>query len=97
MRISGWSSGVGSADLLLRVWVLPEETVQHGVHGGPGVGRPLERIAVAALAGNILGAAAEIVQHLAVLRHFRQGKRSEERRVGNGCVSTCSTRGRQDH
>src|SRR5207237_2893078 len=42
---------------------------------GVGACRPLEGIAMAARAGDVLGAAAEVVQDFLALRHFRHRER----------------------
>src|SRR3546814_15877062 len=92
MRISDWSSDVCSSDLaqLLRrrlqlgevVGMVAEEVVDDGLRrrGEQPVGHPL-----AAELHHLLKRGAVAVVEL-------QEVRSEERRVGKECVSTCSSR-----
>src|SRR3546814_3955573 len=78
MRISDWSSDVCSSDLRVAV----ERQVQSQVAGLVGEGTLRERrrvVVVPVRAGAALGAGAA-------------GGRSEERRVGKECVSTCRSR-----
>src|SRR3546814_4495662 len=92
LRISDWSSDVCSSDL------------------GPGVRLRLAAVEVAAGGGRGAGAAAgageEVfdagVEGTGALRAFADGgedaqARSEERRVGKECVSTCRSRWSPDH
>src|SRR3546814_11054184 len=80
MRISDWSSDVCSSDLLRR-YALLEEMMRHtwGVLWGLAAGAFLSVIWLA-LAW--------------IWRHFGRDlvSRSEERRVGKECVSTCRSR-----
>src|SRR5438445_8512235 len=57
----------------LRLGVRLHEVVDHGLRRGVGARRPLEGIAVAAAARDVLGAAAEEVQDFLALRHLRYG------------------------
>src|SRR3546814_12279540 len=99
MRISDWSSYVCSSDLRP-----PPAT-------GPPSAQPLEGPMLAAylqlagamiLAGATVAAAKPVVAVLTVyvfgaLRFAIDAARSEERRVGNECVSTCSSRWSPSH
>ena len=59
----------------LRLRVGLHEVVDHGLRRGVGARRPLERVAVAAGAGDVLGAAAEEVHHLLALGDLRDRER----------------------
>ena len=59
----------------LRLRIRLHEVVDHRLRRGIGARRPLEGIAMAARAGDVLGAAAEVVQHFLALRHFRYRER----------------------
>src|SRR3546814_20049850 len=91
MRISDWSSDVCSSDLPC--------ALRDG--GQVGQCRDDRRVAVAVRlsatqAGRCLGISAMQIAHEADRRRrchlYRVGERSEERRVGNECVSTCRFR-----
>src|SRR3546814_13079751 len=98
MRISDWSSDVCSSDLLeairpavdLRIGIIGEQADPADA-GIPIVaeqrrdgGRPfLRHVAV-------IGLDVEAEQHAVLIE--RLARRSEERRVGKGCVSTCRSR-----
>src|SRR3546814_7627587 len=96
MRISDWSSDVCSSDLL-RVEVA-------ATRAGAGLGevdRPLARdsnvdpadVRELAADAESVGIAAGLGNHLRPLDDLR----SEERRVGKECVSTCRSRWSPDH
>src|SRR5882672_578693 len=55
------------------------EIVYYRLGGGVGAGRPLERVAVAAAAGDVLGAAGKEVHHFLALRHLRYRERNPRR------------------
>src|SRR3546814_5144268 len=79
MRISDWSSDVCSSDLLAHVQTAAAAKGDHAVVIASAVG----------------GEAGEQVGFHRVgfdLREQRGGERSEERRVGKECVSTCRSR-----
>src|SRR3546814_16536828 len=81
MRISDWSSDVCSSDLC----IFPEEPRRRAAEslGVPGPAAcPSAPGRVSLRSGSGAGATVE---------QYRDG-RSEERRVGNGCVSTCRFR-----
>src|SRR3546814_11784157 len=106
MRISDWSSDVCSSDLLLESGVFrPRNRLDPAVDGGQQVVAAAKAGAqLDALRGWICGGAAfrlagaEREELAATLRveHQRQAEvrvlRSEERRVGKECVSTCRSR-----
>src|SRR3546814_1219552 len=77
MRISDWSSDVCSSDLV-RGDVLFLPRLERALFAAPGVAALLERL--------LPGLGAE--ERLARLHQLR----SEERRVGKECVSTCRSR-----
>src|SRR3546814_19660320 len=96
MRISDWSSDVCSSDLPGIVWI-------EGALDLPGsLGRLVEgadavihvagvinaRNEAGFIAGNVAGTASMIAAAAAA----DVGRRSEERRVGKECVSTCRSR-----
>src|SRR3546814_20631643 len=113
MRISDWSSDVCSSDLANRgdrrverlgQRVIPAEAVQPCRAAGSGVGLPgAGRFALGGKGGYLVGTEQMIVDadfveiaatHEAVAAlHLR----SEERRVGKECVSTCRSRGSPFH
>src|SRR3546814_5255125 len=79
MRISDWSSDVCSSDLIAIAHVDKGTLVVHLAHGGAHALQPLENFIVCArMHRNSDQAATEC--------------RSEERRVGKECVSTCRSR-----
>src|SRR3546814_20463092 len=97
MRISDWSSDVCSSDLVDD----DEQQVADLVF------QPLGRTALVDLGTNLADLFVQLVEHLAHLRPVEapprgpllqllgappSGQRSEERRVGQGCVSTCRSR-----
>src|SRR3546814_1435468 len=86
MRISDWSSDVCSSDLI---------TVAAGVAIAiPAVAHGVARINRLAVDQNqrVFGAHAADVDLAAVAARPAGAVRSEERRVGKECVSTCSSR-----
>src|SRR3546814_13570372 len=92
MRISDWSSDVCSSDLLRPLQVGEDADVDaEFVRFAPNL------LGAALL---VLGSAVREVQaHDIDARgeHAAQHRRSEERRVGTECVSTCRSRGSQYH
>src|SRR3546814_5238208 len=76
MRISDWSSDVCSSDLLHRVVVAPVDDGGAGPCGEGGFGE-----------GH--GSSSIWISHHGLLPYC---SRSEERRVGKECVSTCRSR-----
>src|SRR3546814_15429106 len=104
MRISDWSSDVCSSDLkateqakrqMVRVPLREGRTLHHDVQGHFGAGRVVLRSASAGtgiIAGGPMRAVFESLGVQDVV-----AKRSEERRVGKECVSTCRSRGSPYH
>src|SRR3546814_3628197 len=93
MRISDWSSDVCSSDLLHgRQW-FGFALVSAGVLLSAWVPARWRGNATEPLRGAVLGAASIALMALAIVMIKRVLEtRSEERRVGKECVSTCSTR-----
>src|SRR3546814_2009538 len=88
MRISDWSSDVCSSDLLL-LQEIPRELPRRLAT------RSFAAVHVDRQAddqSSDLMSADEGEQRLGVFRKFRPPQRSEERRVGKACVSTCRSR-----
>src|SRR3546814_2385466 len=93
MRISDWSSDVCSSDLGVRAHLVVEAGVLH--RGADGVGEGAQHVQLA------LGEVDDLPEPdakrpdrpvRAVERGGVEDLRSEERRVGKGCVSTCRSR-----
>src|SRR3546814_5221164 len=94
MRISDWSSDVCSSDLAVARWL---GTVRVCLRVGTEAFRriPLHHRGVVAVRGQrvLRRARMGVLDHLEQrLRHPDEVVRSEERRVGKECVSTCSAR-----
>src|SRR3546814_4658610 len=87
MRISDWSSDVCSSDL---------DAVAHQVERGrrlPHFGRALEaEIAGLAPLAEIIDGGGQPADRPHLIAHEHGRDRSEARRVGNVCVSTCRSR-----
>src|SRR3546814_5768178 len=100
MRISDWSSDVCSSDLL-------GGKLAGGTHAGKALGSvKLDRAARDfgvfrrldnGVTGHKSGYSSAISNMRAAHRRGRRQDRSEERRVGKGCVSTCRSRWSPDH
>src|SRR3546814_17702708 len=89
MRISDWSSDVCSSDLPAIGDV--DEPGDHPQHGRlPASGRPQEDQEL--LVRNRRGELLDDLYIAAGLAYGRETQRSEERRVGKECVSTCRSR-----
>src|SRR3546814_8237212 len=92
LRISDWSSDVCSSDLRIEIEV-PHQLARFTVTLG---GRSLDpnpvRLALALGAGFALRNRREIVHVRQIVPCQRPCQRSEERRVGKECVSTCRSR-----
>src|SRR3546814_11809254 len=99
MRISDWSSDVCSSDLAF------EAAVDLARHLAPGIVKAVEnvgdRLAVLRdeeiLHRHQLGNRETVVNFDQVELFARIGDRSEERRVGKECVSTCRSRWSPKH
>src|SRR3546814_13555145 len=86
MRISDWSSDVCSSDLTVGSLI-------GGAFGSPFGGAALPSIGNIPVLGSLFGGGASAgAAEAAAL-----GLRSEERRVGKECVSTCRYRGSPEH
>src|SRR3546814_13286775 len=98
MRISDWSSDVCSSDLTLwATWIgFTPDRLSVGVRVG------FERSGLGAVHSGLIPRFPLAVRHAVyvfarlVLAH-RRALRSEERRVGKACVSTCRSRWSQYH
>src|SRR3546814_13389124 len=99
MRISDWSSDVCSSDLAVVGGEVDDEVAaiarRHGKDVGAGLAdqnivarAAVQRLGAAAAGDNVVEAVAD---GLATAAGHRQ-VRSEERRVGKECVSTCRSR-----
>src|SRR3546814_2757301 len=92
LRISDWSSDVCSSDLQGSTGTAAEGCADQAAIGPANL--LADHVAASGAQGPAdcrLGAAASVgADHAA-------SSRSEERRVGKECVSTCSTRGSQDN
>src|SRR3546814_8732806 len=100
MRISDWSSDVCSSDLVAEIVDRPDVAERRhraaqavGFLGGE-IGsdhRQLHRLFLEQR--NAKGVLQDVAQLIRIVRRGGRGKfRSEERRVGEGCVSTCRSR-----
>src|SRR3546814_11870804 len=101
MRISDWSSDVCSSDLALRPVIAPAGASAAAV---AGVAQPTEEEAIAAVRRHRLFSGTSLANATLKLGDCSPGgvgpgvtcmtqlKRSEERRVGKECVSTCRSR-----
>src|SRR3546814_11770842 len=94
MRISDWSSDVCSSDLYLSLLlakltgdVLSLRFVLFAIIGGFGVVVHLATLKMALVSGLTFPLAQMTAAYVAMTGH-----RSEERRVGKECVSTCRSR-----
>src|SRR3546814_12253462 len=93
MRISDWSSDVCSSDLLTTQFFAMKIQRYMSLHGITP--RMLGAVAEKAFANGVLADHAwrrEAVDIDTILHSQKVSERSEERRVGNECVSTCSSR-----
>src|SRR3546814_12989529 len=103
MRISDWSSDVCSSDLAARViarWRCPpmEECVAGSFESLEEIRRNRSNVAVrCGFCGHQGVVDGGILWRWFDLTRWDSRPRSEERRVGTGCVSTCRTRWSADH
>src|SRR3546814_21026241 len=93
MRISDWSSDVCSSDLLVADRVQPVT----GFDVADGIGHQRANLLVAEVSlpsvGGLVGAHRSSSMNVeSCVRSACAPRRSEERRVGNECVSTCRSR-----
>src|SRR3546814_9542216 len=90
MRISDWSSDVCSSDLFL---IARRPTGLDGPDSRQGKGLAVVPHRQGARCRELLGIEAENrAEHAERWRRLQQAGRSEERRVGKECVSTCRSR-----
>src|SRR3546814_11813923 len=101
MRISDWSSDVCSSDLFGKDDLAPIDfdDIAHDrqAKAGPGLGGVQPRAASEQFGPPFFGNAGAVildqnVDELAIAFHRHKNPRSEERRVGKECVSTCRSR-----
>src|SRR3546814_15762619 len=94
MRISDWSSDVCSSDLIERALIARAAADKNRVGGHKACERlgrsPLDHVQVGDAAGG--GIAPDAGGAVGARLYCRCAHRSEERRVGQECVSTCRTR-----
>src|SRR3546814_13576594 len=99
MRISDWSSDVCSSDLLAAPMVAEHQRADRLARGRRGhEAGDDELLALGALRLDPGRSPPRAVGRVALLGHHAfeakpAGMRTEERRVGKECVSTCSSRG----
>src|SRR3546814_11073904 len=96
MRISDWSSDVCSSDLILRL-ALPQHLARAALVGSGDMRAESDRLALQPVADALVqpgerAAADEQDVGGVDLPVLLLGLRSEERRVGKECVSTCRSR-----
>src|SRR3546814_15516966 len=98
MRISDWSSDVCSSDLGLYRQAI---SIYENIHDKGGLAASLGGMAQTAAAREDYQAARDhfgrALQLAAEIQHVPQILRSEERRVGKECVSTCRSRWSPTH
>src|SRR3546814_13403206 len=93
MRISDWSSDVCSSDLEHRTATQPGRLLERGFRAPQGSGRRARQT------DRRRSALDKVQQPLSPAwpPDLKRGRRSEERRVGKECVSTCRSRWSPDH
>src|SRR3546814_2187283 len=91
MRISDWSSDVCSSDLLLSPLLSVPQLRQHGVLLHHGLVHPRSPLPAIPALYILMPTQDNIVRVVADIQR-RLYQRSEERRVGKECVSTCRSR-----
>src|SRR3546814_19199912 len=108
MRISDWSSDVCSSDLLDNVCLAGKSAALYGAGGAARavlfalqtmgiahvtiLNRTQERARTLLTEFGLAGAALPLLAPLPALELVVNSTRSEERRVGKGCVSRCRSR-----
>src|SRR3546814_14733279 len=93
MRISDWSSDVCSSDLLAATGLLDGVTTNPSLFAKSG--RDFKEVTkeICALVAGPVSAEVVAVDHATMMKEAEiLRKRSEERRVGKECVSTCRSR-----
>src|SRR3546814_17679242 len=93
MRISDWSSDVCSSDLAVRP-VVARQAIEKDIGGDAARREPAREFIAFLVAHDIAIAAAGREDHRRAvgLHRAEDVERSEERRVGKECVSTCRSR-----
>src|SRR3546814_17751185 len=99
MRISDWSSDVCSSDLAV---ILRQEDCPEGLDDSKKLtaarrARLEGEVKARALCWGLGVATVEEIDNLNILWATMLAMRSEERRVGKECVSTCRSRGSPNH
>src|SRR3546814_11340378 len=95
MRISDWSSDVCSSDLTYGIFVYQEQVMQAAqILAGYSLGGAdlLRRAMGKKIKAEMDAQRAIFVEGCAKTNNITAHKRSEERRVGKECVSTCRSR-----
>src|SRR3546814_11910060 len=92
MRISDWSSDVCSSDLISERFVQDCGTGFGVLTGSVPPGTPVTLYGDLVERLRAQGAKAVVDAHGGMLKHAIPQRRSEERRVGKECVSTCRSR-----
>src|SRR3546814_14611573 len=107
MRISDWSSDVCSSDLLCQEraeregWMIADSYADAAISGSSMILRPaVQKLLADAQAGKFDIVVAEALDRVSrdqvdVATFYKH--RSEERRVGKECVSTCRSRWSPEH
>src|SRR3546814_8432997 len=89
LRISDWSSDVGSSDLIAEAVDIPQ--ILYNVPGRTSCDMQAETVIRLSTVPNIIGIK-EATGDLSRAKAILEGVRSEERRVGKECGSTCRSR-----
>src|SRR3546814_15144964 len=100
MRISDWSSDVCSSDLEIggEAWIVGEQMLEHRRRNQEAQQVFASDVAVARASGDDREAAKHIASGVIGKAALAAGhRRSEERRVGKACVSTCRSRWSTEH
>src|SRR3546814_11864265 len=92
MRISDWSSDVCSSDLIRGGGACDVGREQHRLHAGVDVQHVQITAVTLVIDGDVVIVAIGTQGQVGMLAAMVQQYRSEERRVGTECVSTCRSR-----